>query len=114
LLPADVADADALEAAAEQVEIKLGAIDVWINNAMTGVFSPIKEMTAAEFKRVTEVTFTSPAPVMRASKQTNWRTPAGLIIFTVRSPKITGCTGVSTIGRDLSARSFGRTFIATD
>jgi short-subunit dehydrogenase len=57
LLPADVADADALEAAAEQVEIKLGAIDVWINNAMTGVFSPIKEMTAAEFKRVTEVTY---------------------------------------------------------
>src|ERR1700756_1190256 len=28
-----------------------------LNNAMTGVFSPIKEMTAAEFKRVTEVTY---------------------------------------------------------
>src|SRR4030095_4528993 len=31
--------------------------DVWVNNAMTSVFSPIKEMTAAEFKRVTEVTY---------------------------------------------------------
>jgi NAD(P)-dependent dehydrogenase (short-subunit alcohol dehydrogenase family) len=30
---------------------------VWVNNAMTGVFSPVKEMTAAEFKRVTEVTY---------------------------------------------------------
>ena len=30
---------------------------MWINNAMTGVFSPVKEMTAAEFKRVTEVTY---------------------------------------------------------
>jgi len=31
--------------------------EVWVNNAMTGVFSPVKEMTAAEFKRVTEVTY---------------------------------------------------------
>ncbi len=57
ILQADVADADAVEAAAERVETELGPIDVWINNAMTGVFSPVKEMTAAEFKRVTEVTY---------------------------------------------------------
>ena len=54
---ADVADAGAVEAAAQRVETELGPIDVWINNAMTGVFSPVKEMTAAEFKRVTEVTY---------------------------------------------------------
>jgi len=57
MLPADVADADSVEAAAERVEAELGPIDVWVNDAMTSVFSPIKEMTAAEFKRVTEVTY---------------------------------------------------------
>ncbi len=53
----DVADAAAVEAAAEQVERDLGAIDIWVNNAMVSVFSPIKEMTAEEFRRVTEVTY---------------------------------------------------------
>ncbi|MGA7126880.1 MAG: SDR family oxidoreductase [Chthoniobacterales bacterium] len=57
ILPADVSDADAVEAAAGKVESELGPIDVWVNNAMTSVFSPVKEMTAAEFKRVTEVTY---------------------------------------------------------
>jgi NAD(P)-dependent dehydrogenase (short-subunit alcohol dehydrogenase family) len=57
IVPADVANADAVEAAAERVESELGPIDVWVNDAMTGVFSPVKEMTAAEFKRVTEVTY---------------------------------------------------------
>src|SRR5205823_10615437 len=32
-------------------------IDVWVNDAMTSIFSPIKEMTPSEFKRVTEVTY---------------------------------------------------------
>ncbi len=57
VLPADVADADAVEAAAAKVEAEFGPIDVWINDAMTSVFSPFKEMTPAEFKRVTEVTY---------------------------------------------------------
>jgi NAD(P)-dependent dehydrogenase (short-subunit alcohol dehydrogenase family) len=46
VLPADVADADQVEAAAAAVEEELGLIDIWINNAMVSVFSPIKEMTA--------------------------------------------------------------------
>ncbi|HSH38365.1 MAG TPA: SDR family oxidoreductase [Chthoniobacterales bacterium] len=57
VLVADVADADAIEKAAAQVESRFGGIDVWVNNAMTSVFSPVKEMTAAEYKRVTEVTY---------------------------------------------------------
>ncbi len=56
-LPLDVANAGAVEAAAEEVEERLGPIDVWVNNAMCSVFSPVKEMTAEEFKRVTEVTY---------------------------------------------------------
>ena len=57
VLPLDVADADAVEHAAETVERELGPIDVWINDAMVSVYSPIKEMPAAEFRRVTDVTY---------------------------------------------------------
>jgi len=57
VLPLDIADPKAVDDAAAQVEDRLGAIDIWVNNAMTSVFSPIKEMTPEEFKRVTEVTY---------------------------------------------------------
>lgn len=57
VLQADVADADAVENAAAEVEREFGPIDVWVNNAMTSVFSRVQEMTAAEYKRVTEVTY---------------------------------------------------------
>jgi NAD(P)-dependent dehydrogenase (short-subunit alcohol dehydrogenase family) len=53
----DVADAAQVESAADAIERELGSIDVWVNNAMTSVFSPVKEMSADEFKRVTEVTY---------------------------------------------------------
>jgi NAD(P)-dependent dehydrogenase (short-subunit alcohol dehydrogenase family) len=53
----DVADAELIESAAAQVEDELGQIDIWINNAMASVFSPIKEMTPEEYRRVTEVTY---------------------------------------------------------
>jgi NAD(P)-dependent dehydrogenase (short-subunit alcohol dehydrogenase family) len=56
-IAADVADADAVEAAAERIESELGPIDVWVNCAMLSVFSPVKEMTPDEFRRVTEVTY---------------------------------------------------------
>jgi NAD(P)-dependent dehydrogenase (short-subunit alcohol dehydrogenase family) len=57
VLPVDVADAAAVQAAADRVERELGPIDIWVNDAMASVFSPIKEMTAEEFKRVTDVTY---------------------------------------------------------
>lgn len=57
VLPVDVADAGQVQSAADEVEQKLGPIDIWVNDAMTSVFSPIKEMTSEEFKRVTEVTY---------------------------------------------------------
>jgi NAD(P)-dependent dehydrogenase (short-subunit alcohol dehydrogenase family) len=57
VLPADVANADEIEAAAERVERELGPIDVWVNNAMVSVFSPIKELQPEEVKRVTDVTY---------------------------------------------------------
>lgn len=57
VLPTDVADAEQVEAAARSVEDELGPIDIWVNDAMASFFSPIKKMTAEDFKRVTEVTY---------------------------------------------------------
>ena len=57
VLPCDVADAAGIEAAAARVEQELGPIDVWVNNAMTSVFSPVSEMLAEEYARVTDVTY---------------------------------------------------------
>ena len=57
VVPGDVADANAVEQAAATVEREFGPIDVWINNAMTSVFCPVKEMEPEEYKRVTEVTY---------------------------------------------------------
>jgi len=57
VLPCDVADAAGVEAAAARVEEELGPIDVWVNDAMASVFSPVMEMTAAEYRRVTDVTY---------------------------------------------------------
>jgi len=56
-IPTDVADAEAVEAAAERIERELGPIDVWVNNAMVSVFSPVKELTADDVRRVTHVTY---------------------------------------------------------
>ena len=56
-IPCDVADADAVESAADRIERELGPIDVWINNAMATVFSRCIEITADEFQRATEVTY---------------------------------------------------------
>jgi short-subunit dehydrogenase len=57
IIPTDVANAEHVEAAAQRIENELGEIDIWVNNAMASVFSPIKKMTADEFRRVTEVTY---------------------------------------------------------
>jgi NAD(P)-dependent dehydrogenase (short-subunit alcohol dehydrogenase family) len=57
VIPVDVADAEGIEQAAEEVEQEFGPIDIWINNAMVSVFSPVKMMTPEEYKRVTEVTY---------------------------------------------------------
>lgn len=57
VLPLDVSDADAVDRAASQVEEELGPIDVWVNDAMVSVFSPVKEMEASDYKRVTDVLY---------------------------------------------------------
>jgi short-subunit dehydrogenase len=57
VLPCDVADADAVEAAAERAEAELGPIDVWVNCAMAAVLAFVHETAAADARRVTEVCY---------------------------------------------------------
>ncbi|WP_348658448.1 SDR family oxidoreductase, partial [uncultured Stutzerimonas sp.] len=56
-ISADVADAEAVDRAAERIEAELGPIEIWVNAAMATVFGPVNKITAAEFKRVTDVTY---------------------------------------------------------
>jgi NAD(P)-dependent dehydrogenase (short-subunit alcohol dehydrogenase family) len=56
-LAVDVADHDALDWAASRVRAELGPIDVWVNNAFTGIFAPFTEVSPEEFRQVTEVTY---------------------------------------------------------
>ncbi|MFJ9538407.1 SDR family oxidoreductase [Streptomyces sp. NPDC101225] len=57
VVPVDMADAKAVDNAAQEVADTFGHIDVWVNNAFTGVFAPFTEITPDEFRRVTEVTY---------------------------------------------------------
>ncbi len=54
---ADVADAEAVSAAGQYLEAQLGAVDIWVNDAMETVFSRFADITPQEFRRVTEVCY---------------------------------------------------------
>jgi NAD(P)-dependent dehydrogenase (short-subunit alcohol dehydrogenase family) len=57
VLPTDVSDADQVEATAAAVDRASGPVEVWVNNAMVSVFSPVKRMKPEQYRRVTEVTY---------------------------------------------------------
>src|SRR4051794_26495772 len=57
VLPTDVADFEAVDAAARATEEAFGPIDVWVNNTMTTVFAFFEDIEPEEFKRATEVTY---------------------------------------------------------
>lgn len=77
----DVADAQAVEAAAEKIEQELGPIDVWVNNAMSSVFAPFKEIHPDEFKRVTEVTYLGQVYGAKAALKRMLPRDKGSIVF---------------------------------
>jgi len=58
-ISADVADADAVEDAADRIERDRGPIGAWVNNAMSTVVAPADRITAAEYQRVTATTYLS-------------------------------------------------------
>ena len=53
----DMADSDAVDAAADRITAELGPVDVWVNAAFSSVFAPFTEVKAEEFQRATEVTY---------------------------------------------------------
>ena len=53
----DVAEYAEVDAAATRFEQEFGPIDVWVNVAFTSVFAPFHEITAEEYRRVTEVSY---------------------------------------------------------
>jgi NAD(P)-dependent dehydrogenase (short-subunit alcohol dehydrogenase family) len=57
VLPLDVADHDAVDAAASEIEERFGPLDVWVNNAVATVFATVMQVSAEEFRRATEVTY---------------------------------------------------------
>ncbi|SMC48320.1 SDR family oxidoreductase [Kibdelosporangium aridum] len=80
VVPADVADDAAVEAAAERVEREFGRIDVWVNDAFAGVFAPFTAITPAEFRRVTEVTYLGYVHGTRAALKRMLPRDAGVIV----------------------------------
>ncbi|MDR6116441.1 MULTISPECIES: SDR family oxidoreductase [unclassified Sphingomonas] len=58
-ISADVADAAAVDAAADRIERELGPIEAWVNNAMSTVVAPADRISAEEYQRVTATTYLS-------------------------------------------------------
>ena len=57
VIPTDMTDTAAVNAARDQVLEAWGRIDVWVNAAMATVVSPISQMTVEDYQRVTETSF---------------------------------------------------------
>lgn len=81
ILPADVADAEAVEAAAERAEQELGPIDVWVNNAMTSVFGYFWDVEPEEYRRVTDVVYHGQVNGARAALKRMRPRDRGTIVF---------------------------------
>ncbi|MDO9398882.1 MAG: SDR family oxidoreductase [Herbiconiux sp.] len=56
-LSVDVADREAVEQAASDIEQQLGPIELWVNNAMTGVFGEFLDTEPDDFERAVAVDF---------------------------------------------------------
>ncbi|CAN7623284.1 SDR family oxidoreductase [Phenylobacterium sp. LjRoot164] len=67
VLPLDVADAAAVDAAAAAVEARFGPIDIWVNGAFAGMLARFVDMDPLEFRRITEVTFLGQVHGVRAA-----------------------------------------------
>ena len=81
VIPTDVADADAVERAAQRAVKQFGRIDVWVNNAFAGIFSRFMDMSLEEFRRVTDVTFMGQVHGTRAALKHMLSRDSGSIVL---------------------------------
>jgi NAD(P)-dependent dehydrogenase (short-subunit alcohol dehydrogenase family) len=79
-VPTDVADRDAVEAAADHIEATLGPIDVWVNSAFSSVFARFDEIRPEELRRLTEVTYLGSVWGTRAALARMRRRDAGVVV----------------------------------
>jgi NAD(P)-dependent dehydrogenase (short-subunit alcohol dehydrogenase family) len=80
-IPTDVADWNAVEAAADRVERELGPIDIWVNNAFAGIFARFLDVTPEEFERVTAVTYLGQVNGTRAALKRMLQRGRGSIVL---------------------------------
>ena len=109
-IAADVADADAVFAAADRVAREWQAIDVWVNNAMATIYAPVWDVTPAEFRRAMEVTYfgyvfgtqaalrhmrpRSSGVIVQVGSALSYRANSaagGILCREVRRPRLHGC-----------------------
>jgi DNA-binding winged helix-turn-helix (wHTH) protein len=105
---ADVIDLDALEEAATCIERALGPMDVWVNCAGNATFGRFLDTPAAEFQRVTDVTYLGTVNGTRVGEAR--RVNHGKLA-TGRPDQPTGRPG-EVVGKDeLMARALPDTFV---
>ncbi|HVX32914.1 MAG TPA: SDR family oxidoreductase [Solirubrobacterales bacterium] len=81
IVPTDVADPEAVEAAAERVERELGPIDVWVSNAMTTVFAWFWDIEPDEWRWATDVTYHGAVWSMRSALRRMMPRDRGTIVL---------------------------------
>ncbi len=76
----DVADHEAVDAAADRIEQEMGPIDVWVNCAFTSVFARFVDIEPDEYRRVTEVTYLGFVNGTRSALRRMMPRDAGVIV----------------------------------
>ncbi|MBW4332011.1 SDR family oxidoreductase [Stakelama sp. CBK3Z-3] len=82
ILPCDVADNDAVEAAACEMEEKFGPIDIWINVAFAGILSRFIDIEPEDYERVTQVTYLGQVNGARAALRRMIARDKGSLVLT--------------------------------
>lgn len=79
-VPTDVARHDEVDRAADEVASTLGPIELWVNDAMTGVFGRFCDVEPDDFERVTAVTYLGTVNGTRAALRHMQPRDTGVIV----------------------------------
>jgi NAD(P)-dependent dehydrogenase (short-subunit alcohol dehydrogenase family) len=80
VLPVDLTDQPAVDAAVARVEREWGGLDVAVSNAAAMAFGPFREVSKADFDRTIAVTFLGAVDMIRAVLPALERTKGVLVI----------------------------------